>query len=152
MMGNPQQAQNVRAGLAALPNQPTIDPLVEALMATGQRQPIGSRTSFNTQMLSGALSEGPTAGSMLSLAASTEKALGAARDWYLKHRMGSNTEAMAQALVSPDFFDRLNAARSAVPPDQYRSLMARGLMARSALTPPVLPAIAQSAGQADQPH
>ncbi len=152
MMGNPQQARNMRAGLGALPGQPTIDPLVEALQATGTRQPIGSQTSFNTQLLQGPLAKGGPMANAASLATSPSKLFGVARDWYTQHRMGANTEALAHALTSPNFFDQIEAARRLGPLDRYRALLAQGLASRNAFTPPSAPLMLQPPGEPNQPR
>ena len=149
--GNPQQEANIQAGLGALPNSPNLNPLVEALRATGQREPKGSQTSFNTGMMQGDLSKGSPGGSLVSLLLSPEKALGAARDTFLKYRLGANTEDLAKALTGPDFFDRLAKARASMPPDDYQSALMKRLLMRGAITPPVLPQISQSARQVDKP-
>lgn len=145
--GNPQQAQNLYAGLSALPNGATVSPkvqaLADALSATGQRQPMGSQTAYNEQFRDH-MEGGTPFGTAASLALSPEKALGFARDWYQQRRIGTNAEALAKALIGPDGFDQIAAARAAVPPEAYRSLVANLLLGRS--TVPALVGAQNSSG------
>lgn len=137
--GNPQQARNLYAGIGALPNGPELTPrvqsLVEALQATGQRQPIGSKTAYNTE-LNETMGEGRPLGTALSLAASPVKAAEFAREWYEKRQVGSNAEALAHALTAGNF-DALGSARAAVSPEQYRGLLARALSGQTMMALPV---------------
>lgn len=151
MFGHPQQAANTYAGLSALPNNPQLQSLIDALKATGFREPPGSQTA-PTEMLNAKMSAGG-AGQKLATALSPEKYLGGARDWYDKYRMGANKEDLANVMTSgPAFFDRLNAARTAIPPDQYRSMIVKSLLGRAAITPPALPAILQALRQPNDPN
>jgi hypothetical protein len=138
-MGNPQQAQNVRAGLAALPGAPSIDPLMEAMKATGFRNPMNSATSFNERW-NEAMAKGSNIGNALAYATSPKQWLGGAYDLYGRYKLGANQKAMAQALMGgPAFFDMLERARRVAP--TAAGAIAQRLLERSAITPPALPAL-----------
>ena len=135
-LGNSQQAKNLDAGLGALPNASTVQPqmsaLAEALKATGQRQQIGSKTAYNAHM-DDMMEAGKPAGTIASLALSPEKALEFARDWYQQRQIGNNAESLAHTMTGAGGFDRLEAARAAIPPELYRSFVVNALLGRSAL-------------------
>lgn len=105
LMGNPQQARNMEAGLRALPNGHErwagIRRFLDVLEATGQRQPAGSQTAFN-QAIQDQLRRGGVVGEAASIAASGGlNAPARLRRWYEELRLGRNTEALARLFTDP---------------------------------------------------
>jgi hypothetical protein len=116
---NPQVAANLHAALEALPNGQHIVPGFERLMrtleATGERQRIGSNTTFNTEVLAQLKKGGP-----LGTAASTVgvKIPAAIREKYQQWSMGRNLDQIADLFVNPEagrHFERLVAMRQGTP-------------------------------------
>jgi hypothetical protein len=105
VMGNPEQAAGITAALNALPNgrarAEAFHDVMRIFQAMGQRQHIGSRTSFNAEDLAnlkeGGLSEG-----------AAKMALGVGVKWPQKvmdaverYRLGQNVDDLARLFTDP---------------------------------------------------
>jgi len=111
--GNPLQRDTVLGGVDAAAPMASRDirDLVEALAATGQREPAGSNTSFNTQMLQdlrGGNAAGGLAQGITNPLGIPGKVAGMVDDWTARR----NAETLADLLVanSDEFNARLTRA------------------------------------------
>ncbi len=114
LRGNRQQAANLEAAIRAMPNGAKtwdgVSRFLDILAATGQRQRIGSNTSFNNELLR-EMSQGKGLETAATVVAGgglnwPRKAMDAAEAW----RLGRNVEQIAQLIVDPragDLFRRL---------------------------------------------
>lgn len=97
--GNSQQRANLDAALNALPNgqgaAQDIGGLLDVLAATGQRQAAGSKTSFNTSDL-----QDMARGGVGQVGQFISRPFGEARDAFARMRLGSQSEQLAQLLMS----------------------------------------------------
>jgi hypothetical protein len=122
--GNPQQRENLKAAMEALPHANTqtiqsatgtttigigpsgkdawkgFENLLDILEATGTRQPKGSLTSFNSQELK-AMEGGGTAG-LAATAASPGKWWTFANDKYKSWSLGHNLDQLARIITNPN--------------------------------------------------
>lgn len=94
--GNPQQRKNLLTAVSSLPGGekilPGVEQFLDVLQATGTRQPIGSRTAFNTELL-GALKVGiPIEKAVIPVAL---------KNWVQKIAAGKNTEELSRLLTDP---------------------------------------------------
>jgi len=104
IMGNDQQAKNLRAAIEALPNGkqalPGFNKFIEIMEAQGKRQPAGSMTEFNKQGTA-ELSRGGIVGGAVSTATSPSKLTSVARDWWERFQYGKNSEELARIFTDP---------------------------------------------------
>lgn len=119
LRGNPQQAANLEAAVKALPNGEKtwtgIDRFLEVLEAQGQRQRIGSQTSFNSEVMTD-LKKGKAVTEAGALAAGgflkwPQKAMDKVEGW----RMGKGLDELARLFTDPKAgaeFRKLATARS----------------------------------------
>lgn len=103
--GNPQQARNLEAAVRALPNGHArwdgFRRFLDVLEATGQRQPAGSQTAFNTA-IQDQMKRGGIVGEASAIAASAGTNIPSRlRRWYEELRLGKNTEALARIFTDP---------------------------------------------------
>ena len=105
LRGNPQQAANLEASIRALPNGDDLwtgfDRFLEVLEAQGQRQRIGSNTSFNNEMLKD-LSGGSVVGTGATLAGGGGLQIPSkVRDVVERWRLGRNVDEIARLITDP---------------------------------------------------
>jgi hypothetical protein len=129
LRGNPQQAANLEAAVRALPQGNDIwrgfDRFLSVLEAQGERQAIGSRTSFNTETLN-ALKQGnlvSEAGS--ALATGGLKVPAKIMDALQRWRMGNNVDQLAKLLTEPDAAPAFRALVRSRSANQAAALTAR---------------------------
>jgi hypothetical protein len=101
--GNPQQRANLEAAIRASgPDGDLVwsgfNRFLDIVEATGKRQPIGSRTAFNTQDLAD-LSTGAPLANASKLAGSPGKWLSAVGDAWSRWQLGNNVEDLARILT-----------------------------------------------------
>lgn len=106
LRGNPQQAANLEAAVRALPRGDRtwdgFDRFLTILEAQGQRQRIGSNTSFNNELLSD-MKRGGAVGETLPVVAGVgiklpQKFVDAAARW----RLGKNIDQLANLFTNPE--------------------------------------------------
>lgn len=105
LIGNEQQARNLEAGIRALPDGDMrwtgFRRFLDVMETTGERQRIGSRTSFNTELV-GDLKRGGLVGEAAS--ATTTGGLSLVprlREAYQRYRLGEGTEQLARLFTDP---------------------------------------------------
>lgn len=121
--GNPQQAANLEAAIRALPNGNQVwqgvDRFLTILEAQGQRQAIGSQTTFNQEVLRD-LRQGKLASEAgLAVATGGLKLPQRIKDGVERWRMGNNVDELARLFTDPTAgreFARLAQAGSGVNP------------------------------------
>jgi hypothetical protein len=133
--GNSQQLANIKAAVEALPDGParweSLKQFMTIARATGERQRIGSRTSFNDEDQA-ALASGGKAVNALKLAGSPAKWLTAVNDFVGNIQAGRNMSALANIITNPkagNTFRNIVAAKN--DPVKWR-LMGR-LIAQTAI-------------------
>jgi hypothetical protein len=101
---NTQRGENFRAAVEALPNgkriMPGVNRLLEVLQATGNRQPIGSKTAFNKADLH-AMETGGSLGNVLKTAASPGEWWHWAHEMMGKWQSGNNLGLLAKIITDP---------------------------------------------------
>lgn len=104
--GNPQQAANLEAAIRALPNGdkvwPGVNKFLEFMEAQGQRQRIGSNTSFNTEFMnelkgSNSIVDATIQGAKTGLVKLPERLNQMMETW----RLGKNTDELARLFTEP---------------------------------------------------
>jgi hypothetical protein len=127
---NPQYNKNLGAAMgSAGTDKVSLDSLVEVLRATGQRQRPGSLTAFNTE----ALNE-MKQGGIQSIVQAVAKPMATAKETAQRMRLGSQSERLADLLLSgPEGVRRIQelAARGS----DAASIMARALLSLNATRP-----------------
>lgn len=127
--GNPQQRANLREAVQALPNGDArwngFNRLLDVMEATGQRQPIGSKTSFNTQELSQLSQSGGVVGAAQTIAA-PESWLNLFKGKMEQWKLGRNLNGLADILTNPQSGPLLQ--RLADAPANSRAAIARRLI------------------------
>lgn len=103
--GNPQQAANLEAAIRALPGGdrmwPGVDRFLTVLEAQGQRQPIGSQTAFNQEVLRD-LRGGSMAGEVgKNIASGGFKIPQSVKDGIERYRLGNNVDELARLFTDP---------------------------------------------------
>lgn len=121
--GNPQQHQNLKSAIEALPDGAarwdTFEKFLNIAKTTGERQAIGSKTAFNAQELSG-MATGSKAMGLVKTALSPGEWLTFARDRIGEWQAGRNMESLARVITDPragDLFRKITNAKS-VPETQ----------------------------------
>jgi len=108
---NPLRSENVSAAIRALPNGEALDRgfsrLIEIMQATGQRQGIGSRTSFNNEALAELRTGGPAAEAGQALATGGLKLPGRIVDALQTWRLGKNLDRLAELMTTAEGGRRL---------------------------------------------
>ncbi|ACK51694.1 hypothetical protein Msil_2775 [Methylocella silvestris BL2] len=134
--GNPLQRETLNAGLAALPNgaaaAPDVQGLLTALEATGKRQAPGSLTAFNAEDLRNLSEPGSAAALGQALMTLSPGAIwGKASDALARARLGSRSEALAQALLADPghAFGILSDAQRVAPVGRVQRDLAAALLA-----------------------
>lgn len=100
LVGNRQAGENLRTALRETRGDEVakaVDAFLDVMQATGRRQAPGSQTEFNRR-LANELEKGGVIGETISSAGKVNP-LAWARDRYQQYRYGSNTEALARALI-----------------------------------------------------
>jgi hypothetical protein len=119
LRGNPQQAQNLEAVVRALPNGdavwPGVDRFLTILEAQGNRQRIGSQTSFNTEMLGALKKEGLTETTATMAAGLGTQLPRRLRDAIEGWRLGRNVDDLARLFTDPNAAQEFR--RLALAPD-----------------------------------
>lgn len=130
LRGNPQQAKNLEAAVRALPGGDDtwkgLNVLLKVLEAQGQRQRIGSNTSFNNEVLKD-LQSGSAMGTTATLAA------GAGINWPRKvteivdrWRLGRNVDEIARLITDPEgarIFSKLASQKGVSVGEQVQRLV-----------------------------
>lgn len=133
LRGDARQAQNVDAAIRAVSGPPVADDiagLADALQATGYRQRPGSLTAFNAEAIAD-MKRGGIGG----VAQSVAKPLSAVKESVQRMRLGSQSERLAELLLSgPDGVRRIQelAARG----NDQAAVMARALLSYQAGSQP----------------
>lgn len=103
--GNPQQAANLEAAVRALPNGEDIykglDQFLKFVEAQGRRQPIGSNTSFNQQLLEGMKRGTPTQEITTAALGAGTQIPARAREAMERWRLGTGVAEIADLLTNP---------------------------------------------------
>lgn len=101
---NTQRMGNLRVAVEALPNGDRIwaglDRMFEIMQATGQRQGIGSKTSFNTQAMKD-LETGSSVGNVAKTLSAPSKWLRQIGDAWGDWQLGRNLDEMARIITDP---------------------------------------------------
>jgi hypothetical protein len=102
LVGNPQQRENLRAAMGALPGGDAtwrgFERFLEIAQATGTRQPKGSLTSFNELA---AMPTGGMAGNVANTGASAGHWATAVSDAWRRWQLGSNRDELVRILTDP---------------------------------------------------
>jgi hypothetical protein len=103
--GSAQQRRNLQAAVEALgPGGDRVwdgfERLLDTLEATGKRQPVGSKTSFNTQDLKD-LSSGNLAANTVKTGAAPAKWLSVLSDVWSRYQLAGNLGNIANLLIDP---------------------------------------------------
>lgn len=121
--GNPQQRENLRAAVEALPNGQErwqgFNRLLDVLEATGTRQNVGSRTAYNAE-INKAQSAGGIARDGAKIVANPTKLAQPLIDKYEQWKLGRNLTQLADLLTDPNAVGTLRAIARA-PRDGGRS-------------------------------
>lgn len=129
LQGDARTGENVHAAITATGGQPVADDigrLVEVLQATGQRQRPGSLTAFNQEAIAD-MKRGGVAGMVQSAA----KPLSAVKESVQRLRLGSQSDRLAELLMSgPEGVRRVQelAARG----NDQAAILARALLTANA--------------------
>lgn len=111
MTDNPLRSDNVTAAIRALPNGEALDRgfsrLIEIMQATGQRQNIGSRTSFNTEALAELKAGGPAAEAGQAALTGGLKLPTRIVDTLQTWRLGKNLDRLAELMTTAEGGRRL---------------------------------------------
>ena len=106
LIGNKQQAENLAASIAALPGGKNIlsgfDRMMDIMEATGQRQRIGSNTSFNNEVTT-ALKSGGGLGEIVASGGTNLPSR--IRQKFEEWNMGKNVDEIARLLTDPKAAD-----------------------------------------------
>ena len=104
LIGNSQQAKNVEAAVKALPNGEQkwagFNRFLDILEATGTRQNVGSKTTYNTEFLK-EQSAGRVAGDAVKIASNPAKLLQPLVERYERYKLGRNLNELAGILTDP---------------------------------------------------
>ena len=137
--GNAQQARNLEAAVRALPGGDVrwaaVRRGLEIMEAMGARQPVGSQTTFNTQIAEH-LKNGGLATEFVSAAASPSRLMKIVTELKEKIMLNMNSERMAQALVHGDVTDLRRIAQSSRSSPQGQAAMIALLAKEGALSGP----------------
>jgi hypothetical protein len=121
--GNPQQRANLQAAVEALPNGEQrwqgFNRLLDVLEATGTRQGIGSRTTYNAE-INKAQGAGGLARDVGKIGANPTRLLQPLADKYDQWKLGRNLGQLAMILTDPNSANMLRAIARA-PRDGRRS-------------------------------
>jgi hypothetical protein len=103
--GSAQQRRNLQAAVEALgPGGDRVwqgfERMLDVMQATGTRQPIGSKTSFNIQDMKD-LSSGNLVANTIKTGASPQKWLSAISDAWSRYQLGGNLGELANVLIDP---------------------------------------------------
>lgn len=116
LIGNPQQRANLQAAVEALPNGHQrwqgFNRLLDVLSATGTRQGIGSRTSYN-DMINEMQKSGGAVQAGAKIAAQPLSFLKPVADKYDQWKLGRNLNELADILTNPRSANLLRAAARA---------------------------------------
>jgi hypothetical protein len=108
--GNPQQRANLREAVRALPNGDArwngFNRFLDVMEATGERQALGSKTSFNDQELARLSKQGGITGTVQTLAAPSAWA-GLFKQSIEQWKLGRNLNQLADILTNPRSGDLL---------------------------------------------
>lgn len=123
LVGNSQQAENLRASVEALPNGQQrwegFNRLLDVLEATGTRQNVGSRTAYNVE-INKAQGAGGLARDVGKIGANPTRLLQPLADKYDQWKLGQNLGQLATILTDPNSANLLRAIARA-PRDGRRS-------------------------------
>jgi hypothetical protein len=132
--GNPQQRDNLKAAVEALPDGTArwkgLENFLNIAEATGERQPIGSRTAFNTQDLA-AMASGGKAMGLIKTAFDPSEWLHFVKDRISEWQAGRNMESLARIITDPragDTFRKIATAKG----KREAQLLATRLIAQTA--------------------
>lgn len=108
--GNPQQRENLRAAVEALPNGAArwegFEHLLDIMAATGARQPKGSLTAFNELEVQSMSNSGLA--SLAAKGASPGKWMSFANDAFKAWSLGRNLDQIARLITDPGARDAIN--------------------------------------------
>lgn len=132
LVGDSQHARNLRAAVESLPNGHDrwqgLTELLDVLAATGQRQPKGSLTAFNSleanQMSGSGLAE------LAARGASPSKWMTFAHDTYKAWSMGRNLDQLARIITDPRSGNALRQITRIPPGSERAAIMAGRLIAQ----------------------
>lgn len=131
LVGNPQQSANLEAAVTALPNGAQrwqgFNRLLDVLEATGTRQGIGSRTSYN-DMINEMQKAGGVVQAGAKVVANPMRFLQPLAEKYEQYKLGRNLNELADILTNPRSANLLRAAarapQSALPSIAFRAVSA----------------------------
>lgn len=107
--GNSKQAQNIRAAVESVGGKPALDgfnKFIQIMEAQGKRQPGGSMTEFNKQITE-EMSRGGMVGNAAVTAATPNKWLTGATDWWQRFQYSGNSKELAQIFTDPQSVDKM---------------------------------------------
>lgn len=143
LAGNPQQRANLKAAITALPGGAArwdgFNKFLDVMEATGQRQPIGSRTSFNSQELQ-SLSGTTNPLDKVRQALAPREYATLFQDKIASYRLGKNLNQLAKIITDPNsgaLLQRLSRTRAESPAAQAiaRNILTQAAINGSASTP-----------------
>lgn len=116
VMGNPQQAANLEAAIRALPQGDlrwnAFKKTMDILEGMGQRNPPGSMTSFNQEIIN-QLKGGKLPGELLGIASSPGKWTDFGHKLYQNYAYGRNTDQLARIFTTGSVADLQKLATAA---------------------------------------
>lgn len=117
--GNALQREGIEAGIRALPNGEAVSGgfsrLLDIMEATGQRQGVGSRTSFNNEALADLRQGGMAVEAGKMAATGGLKLPTRIKDMLDRWQLGENTDELARLMISPEGGRRLAQLATAKP-------------------------------------
>lgn len=134
--GNPQQYENLKAAVKALPDGDarwsSFENLLDIATATGERQAIGSKTAFNAQDLAAMSAGGTPLTKFAKVAAAPAEWLRFAGEKIKDWQAGKNMEALAELITDPKSGDTFRKIAMAKGKRETQLLAARLLAAGAA--------------------
>lgn len=131
LVGNPQQKANLQAAVEALPNGSErwkgFNNFLEVLEATGTRQGIGSRTSYNTELLKNS-GNGGLVSDAVKTGANPTRVGQKFIDRYERYKLGKDLGQLADVLTDPRSADLLRSIAKVEPGSEKAKILALRLV------------------------
>jgi hypothetical protein len=117
LTGNTQMAENLKAAVTALPNGGVrwnaMQKALKIMQAQGMRQPVGSKTAFNTQMQS-EMKQGSLAADVAAHIPSPSGMAGAVAKWFEELRYGNRASEFAKVFTEGNIDDLRKLSKAPV--------------------------------------